>query len=261
MARVLSSSRTDVIIKLRDPCSVQLEGSFCELVRRRIAGEPIAYIIGEREFWGLQFEVSEAVLVPRPESELLVEEALAWCCSRTNPRIVDLGTGSGCLAISLLTELIKKPGIVPKAVAVDISPDALLVAKRNAVRHGVQDYLTFIQGDWFTQKDAFTPPYDLVLANPPYLDPSDPVPVELSFEPANALFAEEGGLREIRRICNQTSSLITPGGMLLCEVGAGKRAALEAGVVTFQSRWQVSFLGDESARDSFTVLKIVFDDN
>lgn len=260
MARLLSGSRTDVIIKMRDRCSVELEEGFRGLLSRRMAGEPIAYIVGEREFWGLPFEVSQSVLVPRPESELLVEEALALCASCTPPRIVDLGTGSGCLVIALLTELVKKPGVVPKAVAVDMSPDALAVAERNAVRHGVREYLTFVQSDWFSHAEAFVPPYDLVLANPPYLDLAAPVSIELSCEPPGALFAEEGGFREIRRICDQTAAMIAPGGVLLCEVGAGKRAALEAGVLPFQSTWQVSFLGDQSARDSFTVLKVTFGD-
>jgi release factor glutamine methyltransferase len=258
MAHALGGSRTDAIVRMRERCPVDVQQRFEEMVRRRAAGEPCAYIVGEREFWGLQFEVSPAVLVPRPESELLVEKALELCASLSTPRIVDLGTGSGCLIIALLSELVKKPGVVPTAVAVDISAEALAVAERNAERHGVRKYITFVQSDWFGRAEAFEPPYDVVLANPPYIDPQEQVPVELSFEPCGALFAEEEGLREVRRVCSQTARVVVPGGVLLCEVGAGKRAALREGYGLFNPAWQVSFLGDEAAADRFTVLKVVF---
>jgi release factor glutamine methyltransferase len=228
------------------------------MIERRKTGEPFAYIVGEREFWGLPFEVSPVVLVPRPESELLVETALELCAGLATPRIVDLGTGSGCLVIALLSELLKRPGVVPQAVAVDISADALVVAERNAVRHGVREHITFVQSDWFDRSDAFKPPYDLVLANPPYIDPQDQVPVELSYEPRSALFADEGGLREVRRICAQTATMVAPGGVLLCEVGAGKRAALMKANNWFDPQWQVSLLGDDDSMDRFTVLKVGF---
>ncbi len=258
MAHALEGSRTDVIVRLNDRCPVEVQRRFQEMIERRKTGEPFAYIVGEREFWGLPFEVSPVVLVPRPESELLVETALELCAGLATPRIVDLGTGSGCLVIALLSELLKRPGVVPQAVAVDISADALVVAERNAVRHGVREHITFVQSDWFDRSDAFKPPYDLVLANPPYIDPQDQVPVELSYEPRSALFADEGGLREVRRICAQTATMVAPGGVLLCEVGAGKRAALMKANNWFDPQWQVSLLGDDDSMDRFTVLKVGF---
>jgi release factor glutamine methyltransferase len=258
MAHALGGSRTDVIVRLRDSCSQEVRSRFEGMIERRKAGEPFAYIVGEREFWGLRFEVSPAVLVPRPESELLVEEALAVCAPLATPRIVDLGTGSGCLIISLVSELLKRPGVVPVAVAVEISAEALAVAERNAERHGVRKFITFVQSDWFGRSEVFSPPYDLVLANPPYIDPHERVPVELSFEPQGALFAQDGGLREVRTICSQTATKVVPGGVLLCEVGAGKRVMLSREVGLFQSTWDVSLLGDGSSADRFTIVKIVF---
>jgi release factor glutamine methyltransferase len=258
MAHAIGGSRTDVIVRLNERCSAEVQNRFGQMVARRKAGEPFAYIVGEREFWGLSFEVSPAVLVPRPESELLVEAALERCAGLSTPRIVDLGTGSGCLVIALVSELSKKAGVVPRAVAVDISADALSVAERNAERHGVRKYITFVQSDWFDKREAFEPPYDIVLANPPYIDPQEQVPVELSYEPRGALFAEEGGLREVRRICTQAAAMVAPGGVLLCEVGAGKRAALAKVSDWFDPQSQVSLLGDDTAMDRFTVLKVVF---
>ncbi len=258
MAQALGGTRTDVIVRLNDACPAEAQHRFKEMIRRRGAGEPFAYIVGEREFWGLAFEVSPAVLVPRPESELLIEVALERCAALSSPRIVDLGTGSGCLVVALLSELSKRAGVVPRAVAVDISAEALSVAERNAERHGVHRYVTFVQSDWFGQSEAFEPPYDLVLANPPYVDPQEKVPVELSYEPRGALFAPEGGLREVRRICSQAAAMVAPGGTLLCEVGAGKRAALAAAPDWLDSQWQISLLGDDSAADRFTLLQVVF---
>jgi release factor glutamine methyltransferase len=258
MAHALSGSRTDVIVRLNERCPTEVHRRFDEMVERRKAGEPFAYIVGEREFWGLPFEVSPAVLVPRPESELLIEAALEQCASLPAPRIVDLGTGSGCLLIALLSELSKKADVTPRAVAVDISVDALAVAERNAERHGVREYITFVQSDWFGRSEAFHPPYDLVLANPPYIDPQEQVPIELAYEPRSALFAEEGGLREVRRICTQTATMVAPSGVLLCEVGAGKRAALAKANDWLNPEWQVSLLGDDAAMDRFTVLKVGF---
>ncbi len=258
MAHALGGSRTDVIVRLSERCPAEVQRRFEEMVERRKAGEPFAYIVGEREFWGLSFEVSPAVLVPRPESELLIEAALERCAALSAPRIVDLGTGSGCLVVALLSELSKKAGVIPEVVAVDISADALSVAERNAERHGVRKYITFVQSDWFDKREAFEPPYDIVLANPPYIDPREQVPVELSYEPRGALFAEEGGLREVRRICTQAAAMVAPGGALLCEVGAGKRPALAKATGWFDPQCQVSFLGDDAAMDRFTVLKVIF---
>lgn len=260
MAHALRGTRTDVIVRMVEPCTQEVQRTFEQILARRIAGEPVAYIVGGREFWGLQFEVSPAVLVPRPESELLIEEALKVCSAVTTPRIVDLGTGSGCLIISLLSELQRRSGCAVQAVAVavDLSLEALAVAERNAERHGVRGCITFVQSDWFSSSAAFAPPYDLVLANPPYIDPCEQVPRELSFEPPSALFAEEQGLREVRRICSQTAAMIAPGGVLLCEVGAGKRELLREEVALFDPRWKTAFLGDETAADRFTVMKVTF---
>ncbi len=144
-----------------------------------------------------------------------------------------------------------------RCVGVDISREALAVAGANAKRHEVQDRITYSQGNWFEGVKAMKSPYDLIIANPPYIDPAEQVPIELSFEPRGALFAEEKGMRDVRMILEQSSSRLRSGGLLLIEVGAGKREALRALLPAFEDRYEVSLLGDDSEQDRFTVVRLV----
>ena len=253
---LLGFSRTQLITRGDAPCGSEVVAHFSALLERRQRGEPVAYITGEREFWGLSFEVSPAVLVPRPESELLVEEALAFVGSGRSVRFVDLGVGSGCLSIALAVEL-RKHRCDVRCVGVDISHEALAKAKANAKRHGVDGCITYSHGDWFEGIKNFKPPYDLILANPPYIDPSEQVPIELSFEPRGALFAEEQGLKDVKIIIERAAVMLRTGGLLLVEVGAGKRAALRELLPSFESLYDISLLGDDSAEDRFTVIRLV----
>ena len=194
--------------------------SFADLVERRVAGEPVAYLLGTREFYGRDFFVSPAVLIPRPETELLVECGIRkvddrrkspWDAHDT-PAILDLGTGSGCLAISLALEL-------PHAQisAVDVSTEALAVAHRNAARLGAQ--VRFFESDWFGGLPLQT--FDLIVANPPYVAAGDShlTAGDLRFEPPGALTDHADGLTAIRRIVGEANDWLNPGGWLLFEHG------------------------------------------
>ena len=190
---------------------------------RRVRREPMAYILGEREFWGLPFKVSPAVLVPRPDSETLIEAALALMPVRTEPwRILDLGVGSGCLLLTLLREFPNARG-----VGVDASADALEVAQANADALGVGPRTTLVGGDW--RRPAWAEqlggPFDLVISNPPYIEAAAVaglMPDVARFEPRLALDGGPDGLVAYRAIAAAAAGLVVPGGRVLVEAGDGQ---------------------------------------
>lgn len=191
-------------------------------VRRRLAREPLARILGEREFWGLPFGLSPETLVPRPDSETVVEAALACCPDRTAPlRILDLGTGSGCLLVALLHELCRATGI-----GLDRSTVALRTAQRNADRNGVGRRAGFVASDWGAALDGR---FDLVVANPPYI--ATPMLAGLAPEvrrhdPGPALDGGPDGLAAYRIILRDGRRLLAPGGTLVLEVGYDQENAV-----------------------------------
>ncbi len=253
LACVLGTSRTKLLVALRDECSEEVATQFLRDISRRAAGEPVAYITGYKEFWGLLCSVSPAVLVPRPESELIVERALALLESIPAPRILDLGTGSGCLVVAISRELCDRGERQFHCDAVDRSAQALAVARSNAERHGVGHYISWVESDWFSNREALSPPYDLIIANPPYVDPAEDTPKELSFEPREALFSEDQGLRDVKSIISTAFEFLNPRGVLLVEVGAGKRGALIPFLDTMKLSYR--FLGDDSVADNFTIVE------
>lgn len=203
-----------------------IEAAYRELIARRRNHEPLAYLVGTKEFYGLDFKVSPAVLVPRPDTEILVEAAL-----KTIPagpiRFVDLGTGSGCIAVAVAHEL-RKQGRGVQGLAVDVSAAALEMAAQNAARHGLSGVVTVRASNWFSEIDP-SERFDLILANPPYIAPGDAaVSPELRHEPQGALFAAEEGLKDIRSILAEGPQRLAPGGAILCEFGARQRPRLEA---------------------------------
>lgn len=186
------------------------------LVARRTAREPLAYIVGRQEFWGLAFEVSPAVLVPRPETELLVESVLQVCLTG-RIRVADVCTGSGCVAVALATEW-----PAARVTATDISDDALGLARRNAVAHRVADRIAFRQADLL---DEIAGPFEVILSNPPYVpdrDRDNIQPEVREYEPALALFAGTDGLVVIRQLIHEAEKRLDKGGFLLFEFGAGQ---------------------------------------
>ena len=255
LSRALGVSRTQILARLRDECPRERLEMFRQMLRRRAVGEPVAYILGEREFYGRSFSVSPKVLIPRPESELIVEEAIRASQGKRSVSFVDLGTGSGCLAVTIALELAAR-GVAAQGVAVDISPNALEVARSNAAALGAAEQLSFVESSWLSQRAAFRPPYDLIVANPPYVDPAAELQRELAFEPRGALFSSECGLHDTRAILKEAPEFLAPGGVLLIEVGAGKREQLRRcpEVVSLGNR--IELLGDSSPHDRFTVLKV-----
>jgi len=186
---------------------------YLALLARRAAGEPVAYLTGEREFFSLDFKITPAVLIPRPETELLVELALERIPQDASSRVLDLGTGSGCVAISIAS---RRPGA--RLTATDRSPDALEIAAQNARALGVHN-IDFVPGDWFTALAGEC--FDVIVSNPPYIAEGDPHlrQGDLPFEPQHALVAGPEGLDCIRLIVAQASGHLVRGGWLMFEHG------------------------------------------
>jgi len=191
-----------------------VEESFFDLASRRKRGEPIAYIVGRKEFYGLELAVDPAVLIPRPETELLVELAL----QREPSSVLDLGTGSGAVALAIKRQL---PSA--RVVAVEASAAALVIARRNAARHALD--VDFRHGQWFA---PVTGQFDVIVANPPYVAEGDPHLKDLAFEPREALLAGPDGLDAIRQIARDAPAHLQQGGWLFMEHGQGQDAAVRA---------------------------------
>ena len=198
-------------------------------VERRAAGEPLQYITGRQEFYGLEFEVTPDVLIPRPETELLVETALGLLRGTPAPLVCDVGTGSGCVAVSLLHE--RRDA---RAYALDISQPALRVAARNAARHGVSERFTPLLSDCFDRLRCGpeTPPrFDAILSNPPYVAEDELATLQREVrehEPRQALTPGGDGLSVIRRLVAEAPEFLKPGGRLLFEIGFGQHESVRA---------------------------------
>jgi release factor glutamine methyltransferase len=187
------------------------------LVARRERREPVSYILGTREFWGLPFEVGPDVLIPRQETEFIIEETLALVGKDSRPVIVDVGTGSGCIAISLAREISGA-----RVIATDLSKHALDVARRNAVRHAVADRITFVETSFL---DGIEDQVDIIVSNPPYVPSVSQrglTPEVRDYEPSVALFGGENGLDGLRSVLEGAAAKLTPGGSLVMEFGCGQ---------------------------------------
>ena len=207
--------RARLIADGREPMPEPAQARFASALGRRAAREPVAFITGSREFWGLDFEVSPDVLIPRPETELIVEAVCARRGKDAATTIADVGTGSGCLAVALAREF-------PHAsvFAIDLSDAALDVARRNAARHEVSDRITFLRGNLL---DALGAPVDVIVSNPPYVQSGVQLSLEIvRFEPALALYAGPDGLSVIRQLVASGREHLAPGGLFVMEFGLGQ---------------------------------------
>jgi release factor glutamine methyltransferase len=219
LRHALSISRVELYSDLDRRLTPEEDKKFWESAERRLTGEPSAYITGHREFYGLDFYVDPGVLIPRPETELLVERAVALAKERAVSTIADIGTGCGAIAISLAVNL---PGA--KIYATDISEVALGVAWRNCQKYGIADRVSLLAGNLL---DPLPEPVDLILANLPYVRERELSGVNTrGFEPALALDGGTDGLEKIRRLCHQAEAKLNPGGSLLLEIGAGQKEAV-----------------------------------
>jgi release factor glutamine methyltransferase len=223
LAHVVGRDRSFVIAHADDSLTVEGRAAFRSLIERRASGEPLQYITGHQEFFKLDFEVTPDVLIPRPETELIVEASLGLLHNDPEPYFADIGTGSGCIAISMLHEL-----PAARAIAADLSPTALRVAQRNAERHGVVDRLELRESDCFSALEA-SGSFGLIASNPPYVsdDELKSVQREVSHEPRAALAAGSDGLSVIRRLLREARPFLRSGGHLVFEVGFGQSAAVE----------------------------------
>jgi release factor glutamine methyltransferase len=213
---ILGWDKATLLQNLRQATPAALEPQFSQWIARREHREPTAYIVGSREFWGREFLVTPAVLVPRPETELIIEEALARLRASAAPRIADIGTGSGILAVTLAAE-------VPAATvtATDLSSDALEVAKQNAERHGVSARLTLLHTSYL---DDVPGTFDLIVANPPYVRDGDKTALarDVRHEPDMALFGGPDGLRDVAGVLDAAVQKLTRGGWFVMEFGYGQ---------------------------------------
>jgi release factor glutamine methyltransferase len=229
LSHVLQCDRVKLYMDMQRPLGREELDAARKLVQRRRTREPVAYILGEKEFYRRRFGVNRAVLVPRPETELLVDRALE-ILPPAAARALDLCTGSGVVAITLLAE---RPGL--QVDATDISSEAISVAQQNAERHGVLGRLGLCHGDLFEPLPAHRA-YSVITANPPYVasnELSGLAPEVAEHEPKLALLGGDDGLQVVRRVCEQAREHLEPGGGLLLEIGAGQARAvaemLEAG--------------------------------
>lgn len=244
LAAAVGITRDRLTLHLGDDLEEDAGTLFAAMILRRVAREPVAKILGRREFWGREFEVTADVLDPRPETECLVAEAL----SGPEPQsFLDLGTGSGILAITLLAEW---PGA--RAVACDLSVAALRVAGRNAERHAVAERLTLCQSDWFTEISGS---FDLIVSNPPYIALDEMTGLEpevRAHDPRMALTDEGDGLAAYRAIAGGAGGFLRPGGRLMVEIGWRQGAAVAA-LMQAEGFEKVAILPDLEGRERVVV--------
>jgi release factor glutamine methyltransferase len=218
MAHALGIERDTLLLSKQEGA---VPAAFFEFVGRRKSGEPVAYITGKRAFWNIELEVGPGALVPRPDSETLIEAAIEHFAGTPGPkRVLDLGTGPGTLLLAALDQWPKATGI-----GVDSSTEALDYARRNAKRLGLAERAHFKRGDWAR---GISETFDLILINPPYVAEGEELgPGVAEYEPAEALFAGEEGLAEYRRLAPEIGRLIAPGGLAAVEIGHEQANAVE----------------------------------
>ncbi|MCK5688363.1 peptide chain release factor N(5)-glutamine methyltransferase [Myxococcota bacterium] len=226
LAHILKVSRVHLYTHFDQPLRQEERTTMRECVQRRAAREPVAYILGEKEFYGHTLKVNPDVLVPRPETEHLVDAVRAWLLEQPikEPRILDIGTGSGAIVVALAHDF-----QTAHFIATDLSADALAVARENIQMHSLSEQVELREGDLFSPVVGEASLFDVVVSNPPYVDEAvrEELQKELTHEPALALFAHEAGLSVIRRLIDEAKSYLRPGGLLAFEMGYDQRAGVE----------------------------------
>lgn len=226
LAHARGSQRIQLYTAFEEPASDALREKFRALVKERAAGKPVAYLVGEKEFYSLPFLVTSDVLIPRPETEELVVRTLdlAKETGKQSLEIADVGTGSGILAVCLAKHLSQAA-----LTAIDVSPEALEIAARNAERHNVQERIYFVESDLFSKLDSSSK-FDLIVSNPPYVKSAELADLDVSvreYEPRLALDGGEQGTDVTTRLIEQAADRLNPGGWLLIEIGPSTAAATE----------------------------------
>ena len=248
MAHALQIERSELLLKLPQ---LEAPAEYIALVARRRQSEPIAHIIGRKEFWGLDFQVTADVLIPRPDSELLIEEAVRLFAPAPPHRIVDLGTGSGALLLAALHEFPDASG-----VGIDASAAALQIAHNNADALGLSARARFLLLDWTRKNwtESLGAGFDLVLANPPYVATGASLAADVAdFEPGRALFAGEEGLDDYRIIIPSLEKLLSPTGIALLEIGFDQADAVST--MAEECGYRVELKQDLSKKDRLIILR------
>jgi len=249
-AQAFGRTRVELYTHFDQPLGDPELAAYRSLVQRRMAGESVAYILGRKEFWSLDLQVDARVLVPRPDTETLVEQVLEWLKAAPDKgralRVADIGTGSGALALALKKE---RPG--DEIFAVDVSADALEVARANANRLGLD--VTFLHGDLVSPLAGLAP-FDFIASNPPYIPSQDIAGLspEVQREPRLALDGGEDGLALVHRLAGETRQLLAPGGALAMEIGADQAAA------AIEILRSAGWAGIGSRRDLAGIERVVF---
>lgn len=227
LACALGTDRIHLYMHHDQPLEKPELARFKGFIQRRLQREPVAYIVGRKGFWSLDLEVTPAVLIPRPETERLVEAALAWLAGRPADRparILDLGTGSGAIVLALASEADRH-----RFFASDVSAEAVGVARRNAAATGLSERVRFFVGDWLHAVRP-SPAFDLIVSNPPYVATREWAglqPEIVRYEPRRALDGDADGLHGYRAIVGEAHRYLRPGGALMVEIGCGQRRAVE----------------------------------
>lgn len=250
LAHTLELRRIDLYVQYDKPLTREELARFREMVRRRALREPVAYITGEKEFWSLDLKVAPAVLIPRPETECLVEAALAVLSQDPEAhgrKILDLGTGSGAIVLALA---VQRP--LDEFYAVDRSSSALSIAQENAERHGLSDRIRFLNGSWFEPVGRGDASFDLIVSNPPYIrrgELADLQPEIRHFEPESALDGGQEGTDCLSHIILGAPHYLRPSGYLLLETGHDQKPLLEELVHRAGCYGEITFIKDYSGHD------------
>ena len=257
LAFLLGKNRAWIIAHGTDIVSIDHERQYNNLIGRRAAGEPMAYLTGQKEFYGLMFQVDESVLIPRPETEFLIDETLRIVKEQYGTvdrvRILDIGTGSGCIALTLAKTLGKQAQVI----ATDISSDALAVAYENMKT--LEADIELLHGSAYAPLPDGIAPFDIIISNPPYLQPGEaerqtPDTIGLHYEPITALVAEDVGFGVIEKIITGAAQWLVPYGFLLLEIGDDHAARLTELAAKILPDHTVTIHKDFSGHDRFAIL-------
>jgi release factor glutamine methyltransferase len=225
LAHALGCRRIELYTRYTETATPEVRQRFRELINKRIEGCPVAYLVGRKEFFSLPLEVSPAVLIPRPESEFVVIECLRFAKEIPDPAVLDIGTGSGNLAVAIAQQ-----HKATRVTTVDLSPEALEIARRNATRHGVAERITFLQGDLFAPLPAGAK-FDFIVSNPPYIPHDDIAGLAVGvrdYEPHLALDGGPDGYAVFDRLIAEARDYLKPGGHLVIEIGAPQEKTARA---------------------------------
>ena len=256
LAHAISAKRIDLYLRYDQPLNSDELSRFKTLIKRRINREPVAYIVGRKEFWSMDLEVNRNVLIPRPETECLVERALESLAADSNPgckSILELGTGSGAVVVALASENSRH-----SYMGTDISSDAVRVARQNSMRHGLGAKIRFMVADWFAPFDAKSGLFDLIVSNPPYIRSGDLKRLQPEihvYEPVAALNGAKDGLRYLRHIIQCAYLYLKPAGALLLEMGHDQKEPLKQIIDACGQYEDAKFYKDYSGHDRIVSMR------